>query len=136
MTVDMDTQDHQDPYLVRPRIGTCRSPALAAGAAASACTARFSVAIMRGATVLASGKVGVYGEYAVFDQIETHPEHRRHGYGRLIMQTLAARALEYPVTHRAVAGQHRRAALYFKMGWRSVWRRDGAVRGPLGARPV
>ena len=119
MIVPMETQDHQDAYLGDPDL-VLKTTRLDGRRSASACTAKFSVAIHAGDTVVASGKVGVYGEYAVFDQIETHPEHRRKGYGRMIMQTLAARALDYPVRTGLLLASTDGQRLYFKMGWRSL----------------
>ncbi|ALE07243.1 hypothetical protein AL755_20075 [Arthrobacter sp. ERGS1:01] len=119
MTVDMDMQDNQDPFLVEPEL-ELQVTRIGGRRVASACDARFSGAIVNGTTVLASGKVAIYGEYAIFDQVETHPEHRRHGYGRLIMQSLTAHAKEYPVTTGLLLASTDGQRLYYKMGWRSV----------------
>lgn len=119
MMVGMESQDNQDPFLGDPDI-TLRVTRMGGRRTASACQARLSGSIVRGGTVLASGKVAIYGDYAVFDQIETHPGHRRRGYGKLLMQSLAARAKEYPVTTGLLLASTDGQRLYHKMGWRSV----------------
>lgn len=119
MSVNMETQDNQDPFLSDPEL-ELKVTRLGGRRAASACQARLAAAIVHGDTVLASGKLGIYGDYAVFDQIETHPEHRRRGYGRLLMQSLSARAKEFPVSTGLLLASTDGQRLYYKMGWRSV----------------
>ncbi|GAA4655494.1 GNAT family N-acetyltransferase [Arthrobacter cryoconiti] len=119
MTVRMDSQDSQDAFLGDPELVLNVSP-LGGKRVASSCRARFAGSIVRGKTVLASGKVAVYGDYAVFDQIETHPSHRRLGYGRALMQSLTARAKEFPVTTGLLLASTDGQRLYYKMGWRST----------------
>ncbi|MFQ4150123.1 GNAT family N-acetyltransferase [Arthrobacter sp. LAPM80] len=119
MVCAMETQDNQDPFLGDPelvltvrRIGGRHSD--------SACQARFSAAILHGKTILASGSVGIYGEYAIFDGLETNAAHRRHGFGMLMMKTLTARALDYPVTTGLILASTGGQRLYYKLGWRSL----------------
>lgn len=119
MMVGMETQDNQDPFLGDPdldlqvrRIGGRR--------VASVCQARFAASIVQGSVTVASGKVAIYGDYAVFDQIETHAAHRRRGYGRALMQSLSARAKEFPVTTGLLLASTDGQRLYYKMGWRSI----------------
>jgi hypothetical protein len=119
MMVNMETQDNQDPFLADPELSLQISH-MGGRRVSSSCQNRFSGSIVRGDTVLASGKVAIFGEYAVFDQIETHPEHRRQGYGKLIMQSLAARAKEYPVTTGLLLASTDGQRLYYKMGWQSI----------------
>lgn len=119
MAVRMEAQDSQDPFLGDPEL-TLQVTRMGGRRAASACQARLSGTISRGRLVLASGKVAVYGEYAVFDQIETHPDHRRQGFGRLMMQSLAAHAKDYPVTTGLLLASTDGQRLYAKMGWHSV----------------
>lgn len=119
MAVRMESQDNQDPFLGDPDL-TLQVDRMGGRRAASTCQARFSGTIARGRLVLASGKVAIYGDYAVFDQIETHAAHRRRGYGRLLMQSLAARAKEYPVTTGLLLASTDGQRLYTKMGWSSV----------------
>lgn len=119
MIVPMESQDHQDAYLGDPDL-VLTTTRLGGRRSASACTARFAVTILDGDIVVASGKVGIYGEYAVFDQIETHADYRRRGFGRLIMQSLTSRALDYPVSTGLLLASTDGQRLYFKMGWRSL----------------
>ncbi|WP_104086317.1 GNAT family N-acetyltransferase [Arthrobacter sp. GMC3] len=119
MLVRMDGQDNQDPFLNDPDL-TLQVTRMGGRRAASTCQARYSASIVSDDTVLASGKVAVYGDYAIFDQIETHAEHRRRGYGKLLMQSLTARAKEFPVTTGLLLASTDGQRLYYKMGWRSI----------------
>lgn len=119
MVCSMETQDNQDPFLGDPelqlvikRVGGRHS--------ASACQERFTAAIMRGQKLLASGSVGIYGDYAIFDSLRTIPEYRRRGYGLLMMKSLAARAKVHPVTTGVVLASTDGQRLYNKLGWRSL----------------
>lgn len=119
MLVRMEAQDNQDPFLNDPDL-TLQVTRMGGRRAASACQARYSASIVHDGTVLASGKVAIYGEYAIYDQIETHAEHRRRGYGKLLMQSLTARAKELPVTTGLLLASTDGQRLYYKMGWRSI----------------
>ena len=119
MLCHMETQDNQDPFLGDPELSLLVQP-MGGRHSATACDARFSVSIVRDQTVLATGKVGIYGEYAIFDQIETHADHRRRGYGLLLMKALTARAQAYPVTTGLLLASTDGQRLYFKLGWRSI----------------
>ena len=119
MVCAMETQDNQVPFLGDPelrlvvtKIGGRRS--------ASPCRARFTAAIMRGDAVLASGSVGIYGDYAIFDGLKTEPEHRRSGLGMMMMKSLTARALDYAVTTGLLLASTGGQQLYHKLGWRSL----------------
>lgn len=119
MVCRMETQDNQDPFLGDPELALEIRP-LGGRHSASVCQARFSGVIRRGTTVLATGKVAIYGDFAVFDQIETHPQHRRRGYGLLLMKALTARAQAHPVTTGLLLASTDGQRLYFKLGWRSL----------------
>lgn len=119
MVVGMETQDNQDPFLGDPELSLRVTP-MDGRHTASACQARYAMAIVRGDAVLASGTVAIYGDYAVFDQIETKAAHRRRGYGRLLMQSLSARAKEHPVATGLLLASTDGQRLYYKMGWRSI----------------
>ncbi len=119
MVCAMETQDNEDPFLVDPDLRLVVKQ-LGARSSASACQARFTGAILRGDSVLAHGSVGVNGEYAVFDRLETHPGHRRQGLGMMMMKSLTARALDYPVTTGLVLASTGGQRLYHKLGWRSL----------------
>lgn len=119
MMVRMEDQDNQDPFLNDPDLAL-QVTRMGGRRAASTCQARYSASIVQDGTVLASGKVAVYGEYAIYDQIETHAGHRRRGYGKIVMQSLTARAKEFPVTTGLLLASTDGQRLYYKMGWRSV----------------
>lgn len=118
MVCSMETQDTQEPFLGDPELSLVIKR-LGGRHSASICQARFSAAIMRGETLLASGSVGIYGDYVIFDSLHTRQQHRRRGYGLLLMQTLAARAKAYPVTTGVVLASTDGQRLYRKLGWRS-----------------
>lgn len=119
MACSMDTQDNQDPFLGDPELSLVVKR-IGGRHNASAAQVRFFAAIMRGPTVLASGSVGIYGDYAVFDSLQTQAHHRRRGYGLLMMKTLAARAKAHPVTTGVVLASTDGQRLYGKLGWRSL----------------
>lgn len=119
MDCTMETQDNQDPFLGDPELSLVVKT-MGGKRSASACETRFSAAIVNGPTVLASGSVGIYGEYAIFDGLQTHADHRRSGFGMLIMKTLTARALAYPVTTGLMLASTGGQRLYTKLGWRSL----------------
>ncbi len=119
MACAMETQDNQDPFLGDPELSlTVRK--MGGRRSASPCHARFSVAIVRDQAVLASGSVGIYGEYAIFDDLQTHVDHRRRGFGMLMMRTLTARALDYPITTGLLLASTSGQRLYSKLGWHSL----------------
>lgn len=119
MLVRMEVQDNQEPYLGDPDL-TLQISRMGGRRAASTCQARFRAEIRHHGMVAASGMVAIYDEYAIFDQIQTHPEHRRRGYGRMLMQSLAAHAKEFPVTTGLLLASTDGQRLYHKMGWRSI----------------
>ncbi|MFB9165269.1 GNAT family N-acetyltransferase [Arthrobacter psychrochitiniphilus] len=119
MVCHLENQDNQDPFLGDPELSLVIK-AMGGKHSSSVCEERFSVAIVRGQTVLAAGKVGIYGEYAIFDQIETHSQHRRRGYGMLLMKAMTARAQAHPVTTGLLLASTDGQRLYFKLGWRAI----------------
>lgn len=119
MDCDMETQDHQDPFLGDPELSLVVKM-IGGKRSSSPCQARFSVAIVKEQTVLASGSVGIYGEYAIFDGLQTHATHRRSGLGMLMMKTMTAKALDYPVTTGLLLASTEGRRLYSKLGWRTL----------------
>ncbi|MEU1279100.1 GNAT family N-acetyltransferase [Streptomyces sp. NPDC005805] len=71
----------------------------------------------------ARGQIAPTGATAVVDQIETAPEHRRKGLGRLVMHTLHEAALARGATTGVLGGTPDGRGLYESLGWR--------VRAPL-----
>ena len=74
-------------------------------------------------SVAARGSVMVVGEVAVFDRIETRPDHRRRGLGRAVMSELSALAKGVGAERGALVATSDGQALYATMRWqvRSVY---------------
>lgn len=68
-------------------------------------------------SVAASGKAALTGEAAVFDQIETTPQHRRRGLGRSVMAALSAAAQYAGATTGVLVATEDGRALYTALGW-------------------
>ncbi|ATQ43508.1 GNAT family N-acetyltransferase [Caulobacter mirabilis] len=66
----------------------------------------------------ANGRVLLAGTTAVFDQIITHPDHRRRGLGRAVMGRLGAVAAENGATKGSLVATPDGRALYSTLGWR------------------
>ncbi len=77
----------------------------------------------------ASGRVSIVGSTAVFDQIVTHPDHRRRGLGRAVMSALGAAALQAGASRGTLAATPEGRALYGALGWRVHAAYASAVRG-------
>lgn len=77
----------------------------------------------------AGGRVFLAGPTAVFDQIATHPEHRRRGLGRAVMCALGAAAFRDGATKGALVATPDGRALYRTLGWRLHALVTTAVRG-------
>ncbi|MFD5628106.1 GNAT family N-acetyltransferase [Streptomyces sp. NPDC127072] len=67
----------------------------------------------------ARGQIAVTGRTAVIDRIETAPEHRRRGLGRLVVRTLTHTAAARGATTGVLAGTPDGRALYEALGWRA-----------------
>ncbi|MFJ2774564.1 GNAT family N-acetyltransferase [Streptomyces sp. NPDC087300] len=69
----------------------------------------------------ARGQVAVPGpgRTAVFDQIETSPDHRRKGLGSLVMRKLGNAAVDAGSTTAVLAATTEGRALYEFLGWRT-----------------
>jgi len=68
-------------------------------------------------SVAARGKAALAGDAAVFDQIETSPEHRRRGLGRSVMTALASAAQYAGATAGVLVATEDGRALYSALGW-------------------
>lgn len=66
----------------------------------------------------ARGQIAVTGATAVVDQIETAPQHRRKGLGRVVMHTLGETALDAGAGTGLLGGTPDGRALYESLGWR------------------
>lgn len=67
--------------------------------------------------VAAEGTVGVLGEVAVFDAIETSPAFQRRGLGSCVMSMLTSYALDHDATEGILAATSQGRALYEALGW-------------------
>jgi GNAT superfamily N-acetyltransferase len=81
--------------------------------------------------VAASGRASVVGSDAIFDQIVTHPEHRRRGLGRAVMGMLAGLARERGASRGLLVATPDGRALYGAMGWRLHCLYTTAVRAAV-----
>ncbi|GGJ75974.1 hypothetical protein GCM10011583_04230 [Streptomyces camponoticapitis] len=80
------------------------------------------------------GQVATAGEgaTAVVDQVETWPDHRRRGLGRLVMRTLETAAAEAGATTGVLSATRDGLRLYTSLGWRLQGPLTGVVRGTQG----
>lgn len=67
----------------------------------------------------ASGRAALASDHAVFDQIETHENHRRRGLGRSVMDALSVAASQRGVQRGVLVATPDGRALYTTLGWRS-----------------
>lgn len=65
----------------------------------------------------ARGRAGLTGDVAVIDQVETEPEHRRRGLGRLVMRSMADTAVQHDATTGLLVATEDGRALYSSLGW-------------------
>ena len=70
--------------------------------------------------VAATGQMGVVGEVAVMDKIETHTAHRRRGLGGAIMSALAERARSMDAVRGVLMASTEGRALYTSIGWTTL----------------
>ena len=68
----------------------------------------------------ASGRIVLYGQTAIFDQIETVESHRRRGLGSVVMQALDALAVQANVNERLLVATEDGRALYTRLGWQVI----------------
>jgi GNAT superfamily N-acetyltransferase len=67
----------------------------------------------------ARAQIAPTGRTAVVDQVETAPEHRRKGLGRLVMHTLHNAALDQGATIGVLGGTPDGRGLYESLGWQT-----------------
>ena len=67
--------------------------------------------------VAAVGTVGVLGQAATFDGVETTPAFQRRGLGRHVMATLTVQAVGRGATHGVLAASAQGRPLYSSLGW-------------------
>ncbi len=70
-----------------------------------------------GEQVAAEGTVGVLGDVAVFDAVETSRRFRRRGLGSCVMSMLTSYALDHGATDGILAATGQGRAMYEALGW-------------------
>jgi len=78
---------------------------------------RITYTLEAGDAVAAVGSVGVLGELATFDAVETMPAFQRRGLGRHVMATLTAQARGRGAVRGVLAASAQGRQLYTSMGW-------------------
>jgi GNAT superfamily N-acetyltransferase len=78
---------------------------------------RFAYVVEAGDRVAAEGTVGVLGDVATFDNVETTPDFQRLGLGRHVMATLTAQAMSRGATTGVLAASAPGRQLYTSLGW-------------------
>lgn len=116
MVWDMSLADAETPYLADPDF-TLSTTRLGGRHGSAGAVLRYAATIRRGQTLAAWGTVAVVGESAVFDQLQTAPDFRRRGFGRMVVDALAARALDHPVRQGLLLASPAGQQLYTKLGW-------------------
>jgi GNAT superfamily N-acetyltransferase len=67
--------------------------------------------------IAAQGRVALVGYFAIYDQIETHEQHRRRGLGRVVMRALRRSASNHGVDRGLLVATPDGRALYSTLGW-------------------
>jgi GNAT superfamily N-acetyltransferase len=78
-------------------------------------------AVESGDRVAAEALLGVRGEWATFDAVETTPMFRRRGLGRHVMAALTAHAVQRGATHGVLAATAEGRQLYASLGWEHAY---------------
>lgn len=65
----------------------------------------------------AVGRVVFVDRFAIYDRIETHPDHRRNGLGSIVMKTLEALGTDHGIKKGVLVATPEGKALYEKLGW-------------------
>jgi len=67
--------------------------------------------------VAAIGRVVIVDDYAIYDRIETHSNHRRKGLGSAVMAALNEIAINRGVNKGVLVATEQGMSLYGKLGW-------------------
>jgi GNAT superfamily N-acetyltransferase len=78
---------------------------------------RATYTLESGDSVAAVGTVGVLGQVATLDGVETMPAFQRRGLGRHVMATLTAQAMGRGAPHGVLAASAQGRQLYSSLGW-------------------
>jgi GNAT superfamily N-acetyltransferase len=80
--------------------------------------------------VIASGRAGLVGEWAVPDRIRTSESYRRRGLGIFVMRLLLGLAAESGARRAALNASADGRELYRVLGWNTVAEQTGLTRRP------
>ncbi|WP_456697541.1 GNAT family N-acetyltransferase [Aeromicrobium sp. P5_D10] len=78
---------------------------------------RMTYTVESGQRIAAAGTVGVLGDTATFDAVETTPAFQRRGLGRHVMTTLTQQAMGRGARRGVLAASDQGRQLYLAMGW-------------------
>lgn len=78
---------------------------------------RLTYTVESGQRVAAAGTVGVLGDLATFDAVETTPAFQRRGLGRHVMTTLTQQAMGRGAHRGVLAASDQGRQLYIALGW-------------------
>lgn len=78
---------------------------------------RLTYTVESGQRVAAAGTVGVLGDAATFDAVETTPAFQRRGLGRHVMATLTQQAMGRGARRGVLAASDQGRQLYLSLGW-------------------
>lgn len=67
--------------------------------------------------IAASGRVAPVESFAIYDQIQTHDDHRRRGLGSVVMNALRKAALNHGADQGLLVATPDGRALYSSLGW-------------------
>ena len=84
-----------------------------------------------GERVAAEGTIGILGNDATFDAVETTPAFQRRGLGRHVMATLTSYALESGVRRGVLAASAQGRLLYESLGWDPAYEMLSLMGAPL-----
>ncbi|WP_427015553.1 GNAT family N-acetyltransferase [Pseudarthrobacter sp. P1] len=119
MELDLSGADAEDPYLADPEF-TLATARVGGRHDSSDAVARYATTIRTGQTLAAWGTVAVVGDAAVFDQLQTSPDFRRRGFGRMVVDALTARALDHSVQRGLLLASPAGQTMYTRLGWHVV----------------
>ncbi|MEV7396026.1 GNAT family N-acetyltransferase [Aeromicrobium sp. NPDC092404] len=115
--------DRDDETLMTTRFTPIDAPLLDAGL-----TPRWDIdehrtryVLESGDRVAAEGTIGILGEDATFDAVETTPAFQRRGLGRHVMATLTTYAMECGAQRGVLAASAQGRRLYESLGWDSAF---------------
>lgn len=67
--------------------------------------------------IAASGRIALVGSFAIYDQIQTHEQHRRRGLGSVIMNALREATANHRIDQGLLVATPDGRELYAALGW-------------------